>query len=1047
MSQNLISLSLNPVRWVRTTRRYPCPVCGKSGYCEVSDDGKTAHCMRVPSGVPMRHRQGGWLHQLAPSDNGVTIADFKASLLKTDPAEAEIKPLPSEMVNRINRAFLALCPLSDSHRQYLTAAGVDPAGCGSLNYSEASTIARQLVKQFGEEIARRHPVMLKVERGNARNYWTIAGAANGILFPAKSIKGEILGIQIRKDQPKGSEDRYRWLSHAGLGGTPLTVFRAVPGAASAHMVIVTEGYKKASIAAKVWGCHAISLAGVAAYKETDLIHTLEELGATVVTLAFDQDKRHNLQVRSAEQRLLKLLAAGLPEASFYFLNWPETAGKGLDDALAAAAEFRFDQALVAHNIEGPRLVSDLPGMIVDRAFSQVGPLFSLEGARAQHRAFFDRLLFHPSPNKTQRVITSPTGTGKSRAADDALADALMSGKLTGRWLLLAPNRANIAERTEPGTKLGKAVRSGLAAIQQGRTLFDLQDLTTVGRKTTAEDCGNPQAADAGAARQVTARVVCTQCPFGSDQNWQDHAAEFGFNPTQTPNRPWKCETQGYLHSRKISRQAQVVVATKEAFLNNSDLLNEFDGGVIVDEELLGYLVEIITINTDILGGWRQKIALKGLNFPAWEQLFRIIETAFDTLAVSKEQPATAQLVESREHLEAAAAALGLNLDQILLDCYRDSYRTDHDGVYAFERHYRHNAKLVLPFRAAADLLEALEDRENPPRFARQPDGSYVLVAHRPRRHLIEQLRDKTLVVLDATMPPALKMLLPDLKELHYRVKQNLHVTQVTTGLYTKRDLFNATTRQRLEAAIRAFASVGSNHLSIVPLRFQDGSQALQLPDGSRVEHWGLHRATSRFSDCDSLVLVGHHLRPIDYIRAEVIACRAFAGQGQEGLNHQPAGPSAQQQQMKLRLYNHKLSNGRAAGRWMRSDTDPDVQEAIEHDYTANIIQAVGRLRAAIRPDYLPQARVLVLCNEPVAELKIDVLTTLDELITNPPENQDFIKNNYMKTGEDGELVPVYTAVGEGRDLWDEDLVQDETRETQAFFEDDWPDQPSFPLLD
>ena len=47
------------------------------------------------------------------------------------------------------------------------------------------------------------------------------------------------------------------------------------------------------------------------------------------------------------------------------------------------------------------------------------------------------------------------------------------------------------------------------------------------------------------------------------------------------------------------------------------VLAEFDGGVIVDEELLGYLVEIITVDTAILGGWREKIAVKGLEFPAW----------------------------------------------------------------------------------------------------------------------------------------------------------------------------------------------------------------------------------------------------------------------------------------------------------------------------------------------------------------------------------------------------------------------------------------------
>jgi|APThiThiocy_cv2_1041547.scaffolds.fasta_scaffold00492_20 hypothetical protein len=994
--------------------------------------------MRVPSGVPMRHRQGGWLHQLAPADEGVTISDFKASLNRG--AAAEIKPLPPELTDRINRALLALCPLTETHRFYLVQAGVDPLGCGSLDYSQAATIARQLAEQFGEATARRHPILLKVERENGRNYWTIAGAATGILFPATNVEGQILGIQIRKDQPRGSEDRYRWLSHAGLGGTPLTVFQTATGAANSHMVIITEGYKKAANAARAWACHAISLAGVAAYKEADLLHTLESLNAGVIALAFDQDKRHNPQVKTAEQRILKLLAAALPESKLFYLNWAETSGKGLDDALAVGAEFHFDEALAAGTIEGTRLVNDLPGLVVDRAFSQIGPLYTVEGARSQHRAFFGRLLVHP--NKTQRVITSPTGTGKSRAADDALADTLMEGNLSGRWLLLAPNRANIAERIAPGTLLGKAVKAGRAAIQQGRTLFDIEELKIVGRKSTAEDCANPQAADAGAARQVTARVVCAQCPFGSDQNWQDHAAEIGYSLDQTPNRPWKCETQGYLNSRKISRQAQLVIATKEAYLNNSDLLAEFDGGVIVDEELLGYLLEIITIDTAILGGWREKIAVKGLNFPAWEQLFRIIETAFNNLAESQEQSTSAQLLESREHLQTAAATLGVDLEQVLLDCYRDGQGPDHDGVYGFERHYRHNARLVLPFRAGADLLAALEDKDNPPRFSRQPNGSYVLVAHRPRRHLIEQLKDKTLVVLDATMPPALKMLLPDLKEIHYRVKQNLHITQITNALYTKRDLFNQATRQRVEAAIRSFASGSRNHLSIVPLRFQDGPEALQLPEKSRSEHWGLHRATSRFSDCDSLVLVGHHLRPIDYIRAEIIACRAYAG-GE--LSQEPPGPG--QQQLKLRLYNHHLANGRGAGRWMRADADSDIQAAIEHDYTANIIQAIGRLRAAIRPDYLPQARVLILCNEPVADLKIDVLTTIDELTTDPPQDQIFINDSYMKSDDSGELVPVYTAVMEGKDPWDEELVQDETRQSQLFFEEDWPDQPLFPLLD
>ena len=143
-----------------------------------------------------------------------------------------------------------------------------------------------------------------------------------------------------------------------------------------------------------------------------------------------------------------------------------------------------------------------------------------------------------------------------------------------------------------------------------------------------------------------------------------------------------------------------MVSTKEAYLNNSDLLAEFDGGVIVDEELLGYLIEIVTIDTAVMRGWREKIALKGLNFPAWELLFKIVETAFDTLADTSKPDVNAQLLKSREHLEVAAQTQGFDLDKVLSDCYRDGQGPDHDGVYGFERHYRHNAKLVLPFRAA-----------------------------------------------------------------------------------------------------------------------------------------------------------------------------------------------------------------------------------------------------------------------------------------------------------------------------------------------------------
>src|SRR5436190_15741572 len=48
--------------WLRTTKKAPCPICQRAGYCEVARDNKTVHCMKVASDRPFAHRQGGWLH-------------------------------------------------------------------------------------------------------------------------------------------------------------------------------------------------------------------------------------------------------------------------------------------------------------------------------------------------------------------------------------------------------------------------------------------------------------------------------------------------------------------------------------------------------------------------------------------------------------------------------------------------------------------------------------------------------------------------------------------------------------------------------------------------------------------------------------------------------------------------------------------------------------------------------------------------------------------------------------------------------------------------
>jgi hypothetical protein len=52
--------------WIRVTRHSRCPICNSDTWCEVSDDGAVALCMRVASDHPKQFKTGelGYIHRL-----------------------------------------------------------------------------------------------------------------------------------------------------------------------------------------------------------------------------------------------------------------------------------------------------------------------------------------------------------------------------------------------------------------------------------------------------------------------------------------------------------------------------------------------------------------------------------------------------------------------------------------------------------------------------------------------------------------------------------------------------------------------------------------------------------------------------------------------------------------------------------------------------------------------------------------------------------------------------------------------------------------------
>ena len=992
------------ITWIRTNRRNPCPICGitGAGFCEVSSDGKTAHCMNVPSERPTDFRLGGWFHDLTGTTNSrgnesssagnATIADLKP---------INIEPLSPVMIHKVNLRLLELCPLSKAHADYLIGEGISTNGTGTFSSNDNSKIARKLLDQFGETVCKKHPALIQKTGKGGSKYWTISVfGGSGILFPATNIDGLILGIQIRFDDT--STGRYRWLSHDGLGGTPLTIFKA-PN--NSNITIITEGYKKASAASKKYGCHAISLAGVDAYNEKELLKTLDTLGASRVILAFDQDKRTKPQVKRAEAKLVKLLNISRPNLYLEEALWNSNKAKGLDDAIKAEIEI----TLRAFNLKRPKVDTRLPFELWQRVHGQSGnlqPVLTLDEVREKTRAKFREILI--DGKHVQWVCTNVTGTGKSSAMDSVISELMLSEQITLRLILMCPTTNNLKERTAPGQPLYFLLKEGIAAIQMGR-----QFNTKPGTLEHEFACWNEDAQKIGNARHITAKIACGNkehpCPFAE-----------------------QCKERGYLASRIRSKEAKVVIATKESYLNNSrKQLSEFKL-IICDEDLTCYLHEEFNIATYTVPMWEAKISAMGLNLPKeMSQLFEIL-----TLTLNNElprmygkeaenHPNQNRLYPAMAALRAAAATVTGSEDWLSWQVFpaptsakaknsnvegegegeeEKEEQLIHDNSYSFEKPYWDGKTEAwkIPYRACADFIEALAHGDNRIYAVKMKGGGFALKIRRVREHLIETLQHQTVIILDATVSQAVRAFFPAIEEIRYDAPQALETWQITNAMYTATDLHNPTTRATVSKVINRFTDGSNKPLVMMPKRFQPGigeeEQVITVPEGCLVEHWGLHKATNKYQECDRLVLVGNYQRPIDETKAEVQLLRSY------GYLPPAAEVGADQPQTpmdKLRIYNYVDEDGFTAGRYCTASPDTVLQEFIEADYDSHIIQAIGRLRAVLQPSERPK-QVLILGSIPVKGIKIDHLTTSQRLLSGreiplkyPPIVLDpFINNNY-----------------------------------------------------
>ena len=246
------------------------------------------------------------------------------------PIAVEIPETDRKLRHDVYSKLSQLLGLNAKHRKALNARGmidneVDHRGYWSVVGSPTLKLMQAFPdrKRIGETV----PGVF------ADGSLTIA-ANNALMIPVRNIKGEIVGVQYRPDDPGEGGGKYKWLSfkNRGVAATSVCHFAISPNGKECKPKVVrlTEGPLKADIATALSGVRTLAIAGTGSWKAG--VDGVTSLSPEFVWLAFDADAFVNPGVaRAVVDTYDALIEAGL---LVQLETWSES-HKGIDDALAA----------------------------------------------------------------------------------------------------------------------------------------------------------------------------------------------------------------------------------------------------------------------------------------------------------------------------------------------------------------------------------------------------------------------------------------------------------------------------------------------------------------------------------------------------------------------------------------------------------------------------------------------------------------------------------------------------------------------------------------
>lgn len=327
--------------WVRVSRQRPCPICHKPDGCLIGITRLV--CLHVESADPVPWGLGGWYHDLPDLHTRQPIPFTPRQPAPATPAS----PIADDVLrDQVYSDLLRLAPLSAVHRALLSK---EPHGLSeqAMNRYGSLPVEQSARERLVVDLERAHgrDVLLSCPGFYAKSDGTLTIAGAGIILPCRALDGKITSIQIRRDTVGDGQARYYGLSGAGHGGpscgSAAHVARPHGGIKDARTVYVSEGCKKADVAADHYGAVCIGLPGVGTFEKAYPL--LAQLAGDVLVIALDQD------VKPAAQAAVERATAGLAAAAIrlgYCVRvavWDSSAAKGIDDAIHVGVEITVER--------------------------------------------------------------------------------------------------------------------------------------------------------------------------------------------------------------------------------------------------------------------------------------------------------------------------------------------------------------------------------------------------------------------------------------------------------------------------------------------------------------------------------------------------------------------------------------------------------------------------------------------------------------------------------------------------------------------------------